>query len=150
MAVATVDQVKTRIELLADACVATLLTGSEAPFVVPTLAAILARPRAATNERHGGTGRLVTRTWELFLFVQEVPNPPDDDDQITAMEACHPFLETVPDYFAVRPQLQDASLALPLVYGTSLMNDSGPVESNYKGKSYSAVRFTFDVVTMRP
>lgn len=149
MATATTDQIKTRIETLADAVVTTLLSGSEAPFVVTTLPAVLARPGAATNQKNGAFGRLVTREWSLWLFVREIPNPPDDDDEIVALEACHPYLETVTDYFMLRPQLQDANGANPLVYGTSLMDDSGPGVTNYKGKSYGAIRFTFNVITQR-
>ena len=150
MAVATVDNVKTRLELLADAAVTTLLTGTEYAIAKSTLPAVEARPRAATNERHGGTGRLVTREWELWLFVRELTNPEDPADVLPALEACHAHLETVPDYFAARPRLQKADMSDPIVYGTTFLDDSGPVTSPYKGKEYACVRFTFQVMTMRP
>ena len=99
MADATVDNVKTRLELLADAAVTTLLSGTEYAIAMSTRPAVEARPRAATNERHGGTGRLVTREWELWLFVRELTNPEDPADVLPALEACHTHLEAVPDYF---------------------------------------------------
>lgn len=150
MAVATVDQIKTRIETLADAVVTTLLTGAEYAIGRSTLPAVEARPSGSEPQRNGAFGRLVTREWDLYLFRAEVVKPEDDADTLAALELCHAYLETIPDYFAARPQLQDANLANPLVYGTSLMKDSGPAITPYKGKSYAAVRYTFDVITMRP
>lgn len=150
MAVATTDQIKTRIETMADAIVTTLLTGNEERIARSTLPAIEVRAGADTNERHGATGRLVTRQWQLWLLVAEIINPEQYADLLPATEACHPFLDSIPDYFMARPQLQNAAMASPLVYGTGLMDSSGPVKTPYKGATYTAVRFTFDVTTMRP
>lgn len=151
MTLVTTDQVKARIEAIADAIPSiTLLTGSEQSIAESSLPALEVRPGPATNERHGATGRLETRTWQLWLFVSEIINPEQYTDLLPATEACHPYLDSIPDYFKDRPQLQDANLANPLVYGTGLMEDSGPVRTPYKGKTYTAVRFTFSVTTMRP
>jgi hypothetical protein len=152
MAAATTDQIKTRIETLADAVVTTLLTGAEYAVARSTLPAVQARPRNATNEKHGAFGRLETRRWDLFLFVSEIVNPENDADVNSALEACHPYLNSnsMVDYFLARPQLQDANQANPLVYGTGVMEDSGPATTPFKNGTYSAVRYSFDVTTMRP
>lgn len=150
MAVATTDQIKARIEALADAVVTTLLTGNETVIAREMLPAVEVRPGPATNERHGPMSRMETRTWQLWLFVAEIINPEQYTDLLPATEACHPFLDSLPDYFMDRPRLEDANRANPLVYGTSLMDDSGPVRTPFKTKTYTAVRFTFQVTTMRP
>lgn len=151
MAVPTTDQIKTRIETLADAVTSVaLLSGSEELVARSTLPVIRAQPGPATNERHGPTGRMETRTWYLWLLVAEIINPEQHDDVLPAAEACYPFLDSIPDYFKDRPQLQNAAKASPLVYGTGLMDDSGVVRTTYGGKTYTAVRFTLPVTTMRP
>jgi hypothetical protein len=150
MAVATVAQIKTRIETLADAAITTLLTGSEYAIARSTLPAVEIRAGAAERRKHGAQITQTTREFEIWLFVAEITNPEDPTDVNTALEACYPYCgETVPDYFAARPQLQDASKANSLVFATGEMSDSGPATSPHKQKTYAAVRFTLPVVTVR-
>lgn len=141
--------VKARIEALADACVATLLTGEEQVLARSRLPAVEARPGAATNARNGAFGRLVTREWQLWFFGAEITTADDHEDTLAALEACYPYLEPIPDYFKDRPNLQDVNKTGGIVYGTSLMDDSGPRTSPYKGKEYAVIRFTFNVITQR-
>lgn len=151
MATATVADTKTRIETLADAAITTLLTGSEERIARSTLPAIEARPGADSAQSNGAMGTLVTREWELWLFVSEIVRPDSYDDVTRALEACYPYLDSVPDYFKDRPQLQDANKADPLVFGTTRLTSSGAVTTPYKdSKTYSAVRFSFNVTVMRP
>jgi len=145
----TNDAIKTRIETLADAAITTLLTGAEYAIARSTLSAIEARPIAATREQYAARELTVARGWQLWLFVAEVIHAEDSADTLAALEACHPYLDTVPDYFFARRALEDAALANPLVYDTSPMSDSGPAINPYKGKTYACVRFTLTVYVIR-
>lgn len=150
MAAPTIAEIKTRIETLADSVVTTLLTGDEQRISSASLPAIEARPGELVSVvRNGARIALKTRRWELWLFVREVAHIDKYDDVTAALEACYPYLDTVADYFRLRPKLEDANMQNSLVNETTLMLDSGPVTTPYKdNKTYSAVRFPFNVVTM--
>jgi hypothetical protein len=147
---ATEAEVKARIEVLADAAVTTLLSGTEQRIARSTLPAIEVRVRGATRTHTTPQQERVRREYELWLFVAEVVKSDDPADVNAALEACYPYLNSIPDYFYQRPRLEDANGVNALVDDTEPMTDSGAATTPYKNSEYAAVRFTLPVLTTRP
>lgn len=156
MSVPTVAQQRTRIEALC-ALLPTVtplvfvrvVTGSNCGIADGTFPAVEVRARGARRERIStGTLLKVTRDWELWLFVSEVCDPTDVDEQRTAIEACDPYLESVPDFFEARTRLEDED-DNGIAYGTTVMQDTGAVLTPYGVRVYSMVRYIFSTILVK-
>lgn len=148
MAVATIAQQKTRVETLCALVpgIETVLTGAETIIPLDSLPAIEVRIGGARRESMSMYERLVTRDFELWLFFMELPKPESDNLINIALEALYPISESLPDFFMMRPRLENGDAGI--VYGIGEMSDNGPAPSPYKGKYYAVNRYILPVLTI--
>jgi hypothetical protein len=148
MAVATDAELKARVEALVDAITSvTLLTGAEAAISRDTLPAAKVKVVGGTREPYGAFKVMVTRTFQVHLFVKEIVQADNLADENVIVEACYPWMETVPDYFRARPSLELNDTGLAFI--TQPMSDSGPTTLTYAQTSYAGVIYSLPVVVIR-
>ena len=150
---ATPSEIKDRIVILAGnvSGVTTSLDDypeGEPPFTTAQLPAMVTRlyQAPATRAFLSSDMYTVTRTFTMLLHVAETKEEVLDPDTAT-MESCETFLRLVPNYFAQRNRLGDATTPLAdMVYDCELMRDEGIRKILRDKKAYWGVVFRLPVI----
>jgi hypothetical protein len=114
-----------------------------------TLPSLIVLPRnAPTREDMSADEMETTRNYLLVLVVEELCDE-DAASDYPPLEACWPFLDSVPLFLAQHRQLQDDDDGLDDVFTIGLPTDDGPQKFSWGGSIYAAIAFRLPVTTVQ-
>lgn len=144
---ATIAEIKTRIEQLLGDIAAVKLILKEDSREITQLPAAEVLVRDATRQSLDSGRVRVTRNFDIFLYIEAITQLENDAVFIDAMENSLPWIDTLADYFILRPRLERGDSGI--VFGTGDIRDSGAFPVTYRGKGYAAIRLTLPVIVLR-
>lgn len=152
MAAPTPTQVRTRIEAICATVpgITTVLDGTEDAITAAMLPAVRVVSRQGRRERTNRDKLLVTRTYQILLYVayEGESMQPEQQPNLDAAEA---WIDVIPDFFAAQ---RDRRLilngdTLDGVWDTGEMTDNGPVLRQWRRGVFTGVSYQFEVTTQR-
>lgn len=111
-----------------------------------TLPTFIILPQSAVQEYIGSGDFVTTRDYLLLMLVQQTCDDKPDQQQ-TAREACYPFLDSVPRFFASHRYLELDDTGLVGVIRTTPPREDGAQLTTWGGETFSAIPFRMSVTT---
>jgi len=149
----SIATVKARIEAIAATIpgITTVVTAGVCKLNDADLPALEVMPRGATRTTRSTDQRVVTREYEVWVYVCKIVKNTDPQAYLDAVATASAWCDVVPDFFndhAPRLQLNNAPLAG--VWRLGEISDDGPgVAPFYDGFDYGVVRCVIPVETQR-
>lgn len=100
---------------------------------------------AATYVKTNTNNQQVTQEWGLFIYVQQFKEQVTGEAD-SAYQACRPYLNSIPLYFARRNRLQRSDQGLADVVSANITEHQGIDSARRNNRDYMGVFFTLTVV----
>lgn len=145
---------------LEEGTIGSVLDAEECPIPDAELPAVAVFARAGTRSRSNADRRIVTRNFEIVLFVMKLCDGYSQAEYRDAYDAAKALLDLIPDILEpTRPNLRlidadtgiyDKGLAgLTTVTPVGEPSDQGPEFREWAGEVYAAVTYTLPITYQR-